>query len=119
MIGSRLNAGQALCVLAVGLGVTACGGATFKFVQTPWRGDDGSIERLRVGAAKLGCSASEPDSTGEIEIRCPEGKPNPDRDAGSIRIGPDVDGTLLAMCNDGLAEGCGAVLESMQAAGDG
>ncbi len=52
-----------------------------------------------------------------IEIRCPEGAPDAERDAGSVRIGPASDGTLVAMCNDGLAEGCSAVLERIWKAG--
>lgn len=86
-------------------------------VETPWQGDDASTARLQQGAKKLGCSASAPDSSGEIEIRCPEGAPDEERDAGSIRIGPASDGALVAMCNDGLAEGCSAVLERMWKAG--
>ncbi|MBX3131455.1 MAG: hypothetical protein KF718_32360 [Polyangiaceae bacterium] len=104
-------------VLAPVLGVAACGGATFKIVQTPWQGDE-STARLARGATSAGCRVSEPDSTGEIEIRCPNGVPEPGRDEGSIRVGPDSEGVLLAMCNDGLAEGCGAVLEKFWKAGE-
>ena len=101
-------------VLIVGCG----GGATFKFAETPWSGEDANMQRLERGAEKLGCSTTGPDSTGELEIVCPEGKPNADAEAGSIRIGPDSEDKLLAMCNDGLAEGCTKVLEQIWAAGE-
>ncbi len=116
----RVGARGRLVALGFGaaFGLGACGGgATFRMVETPWRGDDASTARLQQGAKKLGCSASAPDSTGEIEIRCPEGAPDAERDAGSIRIGPASDGALVAMCNDGLAEGCSAVLERIWKAG--
>ncbi len=86
-------------------------------VETPWQGSEDSSARLQRGAKKVGCDASPPDSTGEVEIRCPGGKPTPDRDEGTIRIGPASDGALVAMCNDGLAEGCSGVLEQIWGAG--
>ena len=103
--------GWALCLAACG------GGATFKMVETPWQGGADSTARLQKGAEKLGCSASAPDSTGEIEIRCPQGKPDPKADEGTIRIGPAADGVMVAMCNDGMAEGCSAVLERIWGVG--
>ncbi len=116
---SRLGsvAANGVAVLGAAWVLAGCGGATFKFVETPWQGDEASIARLQAGAQRVGCSASEPDSTGEIEIKCPEGKPDPDRDAGSVRIGPAEGGNMLAMCNDGLAEGCPEALEQMWNAG--
>ena len=96
----------------------ACGGgATFKIAETPWTGADENMQRLQRGAEHLGCAANGPDSTGELEIVCPEGRPSPDSDSGSIRIGPDADDRLLAMCNDGLAEQCTQVLQRIWDAG--
>jgi hypothetical protein len=101
------------CVLVM----SACGGATFKMAETPWTASDDTTVRLTRGADKVGCKAGAPDSTGEIEITCPEGAPDPESDAGSLRIGPGSDQRMLAMCNDGLAESCTAALEKMWAAG--
>lgn len=106
-----------ICVGA--LLVVACGGgAKFQMVETPWSAGDDATARLTRGAAKLGCAASPPDSTGEIEISCPEGKPKPDGEKGTLRIGPTAeDKKLLAMCNDGLAEGCSHTLKAIWEAG--
>lgn len=101
-----------------GLLALACGGgAKFKIVETPWSAGDQTTARLTRGAQKLGCQASPPDSTGEIEITCPEGKPNAESDKGNLRIGPDTEQKLLAMCNDGLAEGCSDTLKRIWDAG--
>ncbi|MBK7585855.1 MAG: hypothetical protein IPI67_37430 [Myxococcales bacterium] len=98
--------------------VSCGGGAKFKMVETPWSAGDDATARLTRGAAKLGCSASPPDSTGEIEISCPEGKPKAESEKGTLRIGPSAeDKKLFAMCNDGLAEGCSDTLKSIWDAG--
>ncbi len=103
-------------VVAV-LGVVSCGGATFKMVETPWSASDEASARLTRGSHKLGCHASPPDSTGDIEISCPRGKPDPDSDEGTLHIGPDTEKNLLAMCNDGLAEHCSDTLQRIWDAG--
>jgi hypothetical protein len=106
-----------LAVVGALVAVSCGGGAKFKIVETPWSAGDTTTARLTRGAKKLGCTASPPDSTGEIEISCPEGKPNAESDAGTLRIGPDTEQKLLAMCNDGLAEGCGDTLKRIWDAG--
>lgn len=94
------------------------GGAKFQMLETPWSASDDATARLTRGAAALGCQASPPDSTGELEIQCPEGKPKPGADSGSLRIGPSAeDEQLLAMCNDGLAERCAETLKAIWEAG--
>jgi hypothetical protein len=104
--------------LAAVVALSCGGGAQFKMVETPWSASDDSTERLTRGAAALGCHASAPDSTGEIEIKCPEGRPKPGGAAGNLRIGPSAeDKQLLAMCNDGLAESCADTLKAIWQAG--
>jgi hypothetical protein len=91
--------------------MVACGGgASFQMVETPWSASDEATARLMRGAKSIGCVASSPDSTGEMEIRCPKRE-------GSLRIGPATDQRLLAMCTDGLAERCPETLEEIWKAG--
>lgn len=98
--------------------LVACGGgATFKMVETPWSASDDATARLTRGAQKVGCKASPPDSTGEIEISCPKGAPTPEHAEGTLRIGPASDQKLIAMCRDGLADGCGDTLQRIWKAG--
>jgi len=118
------SSARSLCAIAVlptALLVAGCGGSSFKMLQTQLPADEPTMAALKRGAQKLGCTATDPDSTGSIRIECPDGAIKPDVDAGSVELGPPFDQSednrLLGMCLGGLAEACASSVEQILKAG--